>query len=148
MALITRLLKPWYTVWEPEASAHRVDDCPRIPYNGLLPFPTENALTFIHDFWAFQSLIVCLKIFFFHFHARIVLLFIVKQIENIISSILMHNLQQCDSTKCLSDQKDYNYYLLIFIYSLYISPKRKKKIHKNCLNIIWKFYPELISAGE
>lgn len=38
----------------------------------------------------------------------------------------MHNLQQHDSTKCLSDQDDYNYYLLIFIYFLHISPKRKK----------------------
>lgn len=103
-----------------------MDDCPRIPCNGSLPFPSENALTFIHDFRAFQSMIVCLK-FVSHLHAMAVLLFIVKEMENMISSTLMHSLQQCDFTKCLSDQ-DY-YYLLIFILFLHtgISPKRKKK---------------------
>lgn len=64
-----------------------------------------------------------------------VLLFIVKEMENMISSTLMHSLQQCDFTKCLSDQ-DY-YYLLIFILFLHtgISPKRKKNIFKNYLNL-------------
>lgn len=65
-----------------------------------------------------------------------VLLFIVKEMENMISSTLMHSLQQCDFTKCLSDQ-DY-YYLLIFILFLHtgISPKRKKNIFKNIF--VWR----------
>lgn len=90
-------------------------------------------------------MIVCLK-FVSHLHAMAVLLFIVKEMENMISSTLLHSLQQCDFTKCLSDQ-DY-YYLLIFILCLHtgISPKRKKK---KILNItwIWQFYHELMSAG-
>lgn len=67
-----------------------------------------------------------------------VLLFIVKEMENMISSTLMHSLQQCDFTKCLSDQ-DY-YYLLIFILFLHtgISPKRKKIFLK--ITWIWQFY--------
>lgn len=79
-------------------------------------------------------MIVCLK-FVSHLHAMAVLLFIVKEMENMISSTLMHSLQQCDFTKCLSDQ-DY-YYLLIFILFLHtgISPKRKKNIFKNYLNL-------------
>lgn len=74
-----------------------------------------------------------------------VLLFIVKEMENMISSTLMHSLQQCDFTKCLSDQ-DY-YYLLIFILFLHtgISPKRKKIFLK--ITWIWQFYHELMSAG-
>lgn len=39
----------------------------------------------------------------------------------------MHNLQQHDSTKCLSDQEDYNNYLLIFIYFPYTFPPKRKK---------------------
>lgn len=74
-----------------------------------------------------------------------VLLFIVKEMENMISSTLMHSLQQCDFTKCLSDQ-DY-YYLLIFILFLHTGiTQTKKKIFLK-ITWIWQFYHELMSAG-
>lgn len=66
-----------------------------------------------------------------------VLLFIVKEMENMISSTLMHSLQQCDFTKCLSDQDYYYLNLLIFILFLHtgISPKRNFFFFKNYLNL-------------